>query len=146
MAQSMILQGYWAGRLLPQATIATAAAGVLSTPMTGLLGMQVVTAQFVFLYGADGTSVKAYLQTSFDNGTTWVDIMSFAATTTAITRLSSVRSSVAVAAIYTPTDATLTDNTIKDGLLGDRLRVKYTSVGTYSGATSLAVHAVVKGA
>lgn len=146
MAQSMILQGYWAGILLPQATIAAAAAGVLSTPVTGLLGMQVVNAQFVFLYGADGTSVKAYLQTSFDGGTTWVDVASFAVTTTAATRLFSVRSATAVAANYTPTDATLADNTIKDGLLGDRLRVKYTSVGTYSGATSLAVQAIVKGA
>ena len=146
MAQSLLLQGYWAGQLLPQVTIDAAAAGVLSTPVTGLLGMQVVTAQFVFLYGADGTSVKAYLQTSFDNGTTWVDVACFAVTTTAATRHFSVRSAIAVAANYTPTDATLTDNTIKDGLLGDRLRVKYTSVGTYSGATSLAVHAVVKGA
>lgn len=145
MAQRNLLDGYWAGALLPEATIAAAAAGVISTPVTGLLGMQTVTAQFVFLYGSGGTSVKAYLQTSFDAGTTWVDVMSFAVTTSALTRISSVRSGTAVAAVYTPTDGTLTDNTIKDGLLGDRLRISYTSVGTYAGATSLAVHAVVKG-
>lgn len=131
--------------LLPQTTIAAAVTAVTTTPVTELVGMHVLTAQFKFLYGAGGTSVKAYIQTSFDGGATWVDVMAFAATTSALTRLFSVRSGIAVAANVTPTDASLTDNTLLDGLLGDRLRAKYTTTGTYTGATSLAIHAVTKG-
>ena len=145
----MALAGRLAGNrtltLLAQTTIAGAVTGVTTTPVTELSGMGVLTVQFTFLYGANGTSVQAWIQTSFDGGTTWVDVIAFAAATTAITRISSVRATTAVAANYTPTDGALTDNTIKDGLLGDRVRVKYTTVGTYSGATSLAIHAVAKG-
>lgn len=139
------LQGNYAFALLPQTTIGAAAAGVTTTPVTDLVGMHVLTAQFKFLYGAGGTSVKAYVQTSFDGGATWVDVASFAATTSALTRIFSVRSGIAVAPNITPTASSLTDNTLVDGLLGDRLRVSYTSVGIYTGLTSLAIHAVTKG-
>lgn len=131
--------------LLAPATIGAAAAGVLSTPVTDLAAMEFVTLQATFAYGAGGTTVKAWAQTSFDQGATWVDIASFAFTTAAAKKISSVRATTVVAAAYVGTDATLADDTIKDGLLGDRLRVKFTSTGTYTGATSLAVYAVVKG-
>ena len=45
-----------------------------------------------------------------------------------------------LAAAYVPTDGTLTDDTVKDGLLGDQLRVKLIVVGTYA-ASSLAIYA-----
>jgi len=134
--------------LLPTRTI--------SAPETGLAGEVFmlppvsggstfsIAIQSKFLYGAGGTSVKAYVQTSLDAGSTWIDIASFAYTTSAATKVSCVKGSVAVAAALTPTDGTLTDNTILDGLIGDRIRVKWTSVGTYTGATSLAVSVVVR--
>lgn len=145
MSRLLQQMGYFAATLLPQTTIAGAVTDQLSAVLPGLLSMQVLTAQAVFLYGAGGTNVTAYVQTSFDQGVTWVDIACFQFTTAAATRISSVRTVTAVAANYTPTDGALTANTIKDGLLGDRVRVKYTTTGTYSGATSLALFMVAKG-
>ena len=131
--------------LLSTGAIVGALANQLSAVEAGVRGMTSLTCLAKFLYGAGGTSVKAYVQTTFDGGTTWADIMAFAFSTAAATKMSSVRSGIAVAAAYVPTDGTLTDDTIKDGLLGTMLRVKWTSVGNYSGATSLIISAVVKG-
>ena len=142
---ALLTAGYNRVTLLAETTIGAAVTAVTTTPVTGLLGMHGATVQFKFLYGAGGTSVKAYLQTSIDGGVTWFDIAAFAATTAALTRLFSVRSGIAVAPNITPGSGVLADNTILDGVLGDRLRILYTSVGVYTGATSLAVHAVTKG-
>jgi hypothetical protein len=96
-----------------------------------------LTVEAIFVRAGGGTTAKAWVQTSFDGGTTWVDVMNFAFTTTTGSAVSSVRVTTAVAANYTPTDGTLADNTIKDGLLGDRVRVKWTTTGTYTGASSI---------
>ncbi len=131
--------------LLPAATIADAAAGVLSNVLSKTPGVLVATIQASFLYGAGGTKVTAYIQTSLDGEASWFDIACMTFTTAAAKKISSVKALTAVAASYTPTDGSLTDDTIKDGLLGNSFRVKYTSTGTYSGATSLAVHMSLQG-
>ena len=131
--------------LLAQTTIAAAVADQVTTPVTNLVGMKYLAVQAAFLYGADGTDLTVHVQTSLDGGTTWVDVMAFNFTTAAATRISAVNADVALAAAAVPTDGTLADDTILNGLLGDRLRVRYTSTGTYSGATSIAVVAVAKG-
>ena len=74
-----------------------------------------------------------------------VDIMCFAFTTAAATKMSAVYAGIALGAAVTPTDGSLTDNTILNGALGDQFRLKYVTTGTYSGATSLQVDLVVKG-
>lgn len=130
--------------LLSTGTIAAAASNQLGNVEYGVRGMTLLTCQAKFLYGAGGTTVKAWVQTTFD-GATWVDVMNFAFTTAAATKISSVRWNIAVAAVYVPTDGTLADDTIKDGLLGIALRARWTSTGIYSGATSLVIHAVTKG-
>lgn len=124
--------------ILPATTIGAAVANQVSATMM-IGGARYLTAQAKFLYGAGGTTVKAWLQTSLDGGTTWIDIMSFAFTTAAATKVSAVTANIALAAAVTPGDAALADNTILTGLLGDRVRIKYTTTGTYTGATSLAV-------
>jgi hypothetical protein len=97
----------------------------------------------VFTYAADGTTCKVYIQTSFDGGTTWVDVAQHAFTTSTASKLSAVNRGIAPASqAATPTDGTLADNTILQGLLGDLLRVKVITTGTYSGTTHVAVHAV----
>lgn len=128
--------------LLGATTIAAAVANQLSNTLIMKDGVRTITAEAQFLYGAGGTTCKAWLQTSLDGGTTWIDIASFAFTTAALKKVSKLTSSIALAAAVTPTDATLADNTIVDGLLGSRFRVKYTTTGTYSGATSLQVDVV----
>jgi hypothetical protein len=133
--------------LLPQRTIAFAEAAqlgpVISMP-TDPSTTRTLTVEAVFLYGSGGTTVKAWVQTSLDNGVTWVDIMNFAFTTAAASKVSKTSLSAVLAAGVTPTDGTMADNTILDGLLGDRVRVKWTSTGTYAGATSLKVTAVLR--
>jgi hypothetical protein len=132
-------------KLLSVLTIAAAVAATATTPVLLLSGIKYLVVQANFLYGAGGTSVDAYVQTSVDGGTTWIDIMEFAFTTAAARKISAVVISTAVAASVTPSDGALTASTILSGVLGDRLRVKYVTVGTYSGATSLAVDAIAKG-
>lgn len=99
--------------------------------------------QFNFTYGSGGTTLKAWVQTSFDAGTTWMDIANFAATTASLRRLYHL-TSAAVTSIATPTDGTLADNTAVNGFLGPIYRVKVTTTGTYAGSTTLVISAVTK--
>ena len=106
-------------------------------------GADLVQVQSTFVRAGGGTTTDVFIQTSLDNGSTWIDIMQFALATTTATRVSAVRSSIALSANVTPTDGALTDNTILDGLIGDRLRAKTVVVGTYSGASSLALNVII---
>lgn len=134
--------------LLSLTTITTAVTAVTTNggPVVDLTDIIVASFQITFTYGSGGTNAKFWVQTSFDSGVTWVDIANFALTTSSLRAVSSVRTGTAVAANYTATDGTLADNTIKDGLLGDQLRVKYTTTGTYAGGTTAQIDAVTKAA
>lgn len=131
--------------LLPATTITTAVTGTTTTPVTRLAGMSYLMVKALFTYGSGGTTVKAWIQTSFDGGTTWVDVMNFAFTTASGDKVSAACIFIAPATqAATPTDGTLADNTINQGTLGDRIRVKYTTTGTYAGGSSLKLDAVAK--
>jgi len=95
-----------------------------------------IASQAKFVYRAGGTTATAYVQTSLDGGVTWVDIMCFQFTTNTATKVSAVNSNIALAPGATPSDGSLTANTILNGLIGDRLRVKYTTAGTYTPTTA----------
>lgn len=125
----------------------TTAVSAVTTGSASLMlpaGIVSVGVQFNFTYGSGGTTAKFWLQTTFDNGATWVDIANLAATTASLRRLYNL-DNTAVTSIATPSDGALSDNTCVNGLLGDRLRVKYTTTGTYAGSTTIAVHAVLRG-
>lgn len=132
--------------LLPETTITAAVAATAGTVFTGLAGMKYLVVYAQMKVGTGGSSIKAYVQTSLDGGTTWIDVMSFAFANTAAVKVSAVSVAVALAAAATGVDGALADNTILNGLLGDRVRVKYVTTGTYSGGTTITVSAVVKGA
>lgn len=120
--------------------ITTALTDSAQTPIDGLEGMTAVTLEAVFSYGSGGTTCKAWVQTSFDGGTTWRDIAEFDFTTasrTAVANLSGLLSKAVT------THNALAAEGVVDGVLGDRLRVKVTSTGTYAN-TSLAVRASVR--
>jgi len=129
--------------LFPSAAI-TAAATVTSIPFTMLPGVKHLVVQGNLVYGSGGTTVKAFIQTTLDGGVTWIDIACLAFATANAVKVSKLSISTALAAAITPTDGTLTDNTILDGLLGDQFRVKVISTGTYVD-TTLAVTAIAKG-
>jgi hypothetical protein len=130
--------------LLMSETITAAQSASTKTAVAGLARAKSLAIQYNFTYGSGGTSFTAWVQTSFDGGTTWVDIANCAGTTSSIRRCYNLTSNTAVTTIYTPTDGTLTDNTAKDGLIGDQLRVKFTSVGTYAGSTTMVVSVIAK--
>jgi|ERR1051325_6200915 hypothetical protein len=131
--------------LLAPTVITTAVTGVVGVTIAELAAMESLTAEAVFTYGSGGTSLTAYIQTSFTGGLTWTDIMAFQFTTATARKVSSVRTAAVVAAAVTPGDGALTANTVVDGLLGDQLRVKYTSVGTYASGTTIAIYSISKG-
>ncbi len=96
-----------------------------------------ITVQTIFTRGGGGTTAKAYLQTSFDEGTTWVDIASFSFTTSSLTNIYNLTANTAKTTAVVPTDGTLAANTVVDGLIGGKLRTKYVTTGTYTTNTTL---------
>lgn len=93
-----------------------------------------------FTRAGGGTTAKAWVQTSFDGGSNWIDIANFAFTTSSALRLYNL-SDAAVTSIATPTDGSLADNTVVNGFLGPIVRVKLTTTGTYTGASSFVITA-----
>jgi len=129
--------------LLPSTTIAGAVANQTPGPVAQVGDARHLLVETAFAYGAAGTTCKVWIQTRVKDGT-WRDIISHAFTTAAATKWSAIQTGIAVAAAITASDAALTDDTILDGFIGDELRVKYTTTGTYTGATSLVVRATAK--
>ncbi len=128
--------------VLPQTVITTALTG--DTTDTNIIRIpdEVVTISvaFIFRFGTGGTDIKAYLQSSLDGGTNWHDICSWSGASFDEFKLFNIRKGTSVTSIYTPDDGTLVLNSVKDGLIGDRLRVKLTTTGTYGGNTRLSVN------
>jgi hypothetical protein len=98
------------------------------------------TIEASFTYGSGGTSADAWVQTSVDGGNTWIDVVDFHFTTSTANAVCNLNAQTAVITIYTPTDGTLSANTTKDGIIGPQWRVKYTTVGTYGGGTTLVLN------
>jgi hypothetical protein len=113
--------------------ITTAVTNSTSTPIEGLGRLGGVSLSATLTYVSGGTTAKAYVQTSLDGGTTWHDIGCFAFTTAGATKRGHI-SRQQTLAIGAPTTGTLADDTLVQGYLGDRLRVAFTSTGTYVGA------------
>jgi hypothetical protein len=132
-------------KLLDAVVITTAVTAVVTTPVKILSGTVYLGAHAVFTYGSGGTNAKFWIQTSFDGGTTWIDIMNFAFLVATLQKVGSVCAYLIAVAPATPTDGTLADNTVNEGLLGSQFRVKYTSTGTYAGSTTISLNAILKG-
>ncbi len=125
-------------QLLAPVTIAGAVTAQLSQVVDmGGKTPKMISALTKFLYGSGGTTLAVYLQTSFD-GVTWFDVMNFAFTTAAATKLGVTEPAIA-ASFPVLTDGTLASNTAISNLIGRYWRVKYTSTGTYAGLTSIEV-------
>lgn len=120
----------------------TTAATTACTAVTGLTGMQSLTVWLKLTYGSGGTAVKAYVQTSLDGGNTWIDIACVVfntATEVAVLNFSALTPKTTA---VIPTDGSLADDTAIDGILGDRVRLKVISTGTYAGSTVLSARMV----
>ena len=130
--------------LLDALAITTAVSAQVTGAFTDMLQAKHLAIEANFTYGSGGTDVTAWVQTSFDGGTNWIDIAAFNFTTSSARKVVSLNAANSVTTVYTPLDGTLSDNTVKDGLIGDRLRVKYTTTGTYAGSTTLDINVVPK--
>ncbi len=131
-------------RTLISETITTALAAVIRGNTSGLYGMKQLSVEANFVYGSDGTTVDVWIQTSLDGGSNWIDIAQFAFLTTSLRKVHTVviPAVVATRTNVTPLDGTLGDNLIQDGILGDMIRAKLTTTGTYAGDTTLDVNFV----
>ena len=97
-----------------------------------------LTIESSLTYGSGGTSAKAYVQTSLDGGSNFIDIMCFAFTTASLRKVLNVTRSTAVTADVIPTVGSMTDDTSISGIIGDVIRVQFVSASTvYSGTTTL---------
>lgn len=105
-------------------------------------GVTAVSIQARFVYGSGGTSVKADIDTSLDQGATWIPVARLAFTTANAQKIVNLSGLTPKTTPVTP--AALSDDTCLDGVLGDRLRCRVTSVGTYAGNTTLSVRAAVR--
>ncbi len=103
-----------------------------------------VAVNFKFTYGSGGTTADAYLQTSFDGGTSWVDVANFHVTTGSDSKVINLSSLTPVTTPFAPQDGAISNNTCKDGVLGELWRVKLKSSGTYAGSSRMQVFASFK--
>jgi hypothetical protein len=125
--------------LLNLKAIGAAIGLAVSNPVKFLVAPRNVCVQGNFTYDSGGTTVDAFVQTSLDNGATWCDIAQFHFTTASARFLYNLNSQTPITAEATPTDGALAANTSKDGILGNQIRVKYATTGTYGGASALSV-------
>lgn len=112
--------------------VTTALTGVAQTPIQNLEGILAATIEAKLYYGSGGTSLKAWVQVTLDDGATWIDIASFAFTTASSIKVVNLSGLTPVTTAITPSDGSMTDNTVQDGVLGSAMRVKLTSTGTYA--------------
>jgi hypothetical protein len=119
----------------------TAAGDYEGVAVTDLEGMSAVTISARLAYGSGGTTVVAVVKTSLDQGTTWLPIARIDFATATAHKVANVSG---LTPKTTPAAVTLAAEGCNDGVLGDRLRVDYTVVGTYAGSTVLAVRVAVR--
>ncbi len=114
--------------------------GVAQEFIGGLDWMAALTLFVNFTYGSGGTTAAVIVQTCID-GVNWIDIARFDFTTASAAKRANLSglTPVAVGAV-----AALGSEGVLDGILGDRLRTKITTTGTYGGNTSVAVRAAVR--
>ncbi len=135
--------------LLPATAITTAVTNVAGAVAGGgsdvsLIGADYIALQAVFTYGSGGTNATVYVQTSLDEGATWIDVASFTFAQASATKISALSGAIAPASqAFSPTDGSLTANTVIQGVFGDLWRTKLTTTGVYAG-TTIAISMVAK--
>lgn len=118
---------------------ASDAQGVTQAYVDDLDGMIAATLSANFVYGSGGDTLKVIVETSLNQGATWVEVARFAFTTASAEKVVNLSALTPVTTVYAPT--TLSDDTVKDGLLGPRWRARILKGGgsAYAGNTSLSV-------
>lgn len=122
-------------------TAGTSAAGAAQALIDRLDGMKAVTLYCEMTGGTSGTSIAAVVETSINQGQDWLSIARFEFTNTAGIKVANLSGLLSKAiASYTA----LSTEAVIDGVLGDRLRAKLTTVGVYTANTSISLRAAVR--
>jgi len=129
--------------LLPATPITTAVSAVVG-PTISVPKHSELIVEGIFTYGSGGTTAKVWVQTTVDGGASWIDVANFAFLLANAKFIHKITALTAVAANYVPTDGSMADSTIKDGVLGNFYRTKLTTTGTYAGGTSVIVYAYTR--
>ena len=119
-----------------------AAATQVGEVVDDLSGALAITLSARLAYGSGGTSCYAVVETSLDQGVTWVQIARFDFTTSGLQKLLTV--SGLTPRVTAANAGSLSADTALDGVIGDRLRATVVSTGTYAGSTVLSVRANVR--
>jgi hypothetical protein len=122
----------------------TTAGTLTGTPQTGLSGIEAASLQVRLSYGSGGSTIRVYVQTSLDQGASWIDVAAVLFTNNGAVQIVNLSALDKLTTWTTPTDGALTDNTVLDGPVGDQFRVKIISTGTYSGGTLVSVRGVAR--
>jgi hypothetical protein len=119
-----------------------AAATQVGEAVMDMGGALAVTLSARLAYGSGGTSCYALVETSLDQGVTWVQIARFDFTTSGLQKVLTV--SGLTPRLAAASAGSLSADTALDGTLGDRLRATVVSTGTYAGSTVVSVRANVR--
>lgn len=111
--------------------------GATQEYLGNLDGMLAATLSVNFTYGSGGTTCRVTVETTLDQGLTWIEVARFLFATASEHNVVNLSALTPVTTVYTP--AALSDDTVKDGIFGDRWRAKVTSTGVYAGNTSVSV-------
>lgn len=122
-------------------TEGSAISGAAQSFVDRLYGMKSVSLWVEFDYGSGGATCIVVVQTSLNQGDDWIDIARFDFATADSKKHANISADPAAAPAAM---AALGAEGKLDGILGDRLRAKITSTGTYAGNTSVSVRAVAR--
>ncbi len=122
----------------------TASAIHIGEPITGLGGAIAISLSARLSYGSGGSSIRAFFQTSLDQGTTWQDVACILFGTASEHQEANISGLTPKTTLLTPSDGALADDTVIDGILGDMFRCKVISTGTYAASTVLSTRIVAR--
>lgn len=128
-------------------TVVTAAAdasGVSQGYIENLDGMKAALISANFVYGSGGDTLKVAFETTINQGATWIEVARFAFAQASAEKLVNLSGLTPVTTVYAP--AALSDDTVKDGVMGQRWRARIIkgAGAAYAGNTSLAVRMIAR--
>lgn len=117
----------------------------IGTGVVDLEGLTAVTFEARFSpIGTTGTGLTAWLQTTLDQGLSYIDIARFDFGGTAEIKYANLSGLTPKTTPLNPTDGGLGPNSCVDGILGDQLVLKLSSTGTFGAGSVLSGRVAVR--
>jgi hypothetical protein len=125
-------------------TAAGDTSGVTQAYLDGLDGMVAATISANFVYGSGGDTLKAVVEVTLNQGATWIEVVRLAFAQASAEKVVNLSALTPVTTVYAPT--TLSDDTVKDGVLGPRWRARAIkgAGAAYAGNTSLSLRLIAR--